>query len=189
MFSKCGFTPKKRLRMLLFAGILDCDFLRFCEKGNVSGPDACVVDRMAANQYICKFVPADIEAALGRRYIIGSEIAVGGQGAVFRATRTSQPDGTAANDAVALKLHFDRRRNFRVQPEITAMENVSHPNLARLIEHGYCDVAGRNTRYVASEFIEGQPLSVQLRNGRLLESEVLAIGRDVSAAKIGRAHV
>ena len=168
--------------MLLFAGILDRNFLRFCEKGNVSGPGAYVVDRMAVHEYMCKFVPADIEAALGRRYIIGSEIAVGGQGAVFRATRTSQPDGTAANDAVALKLHFDRRRNFRVQPEITAMENVSHPNLARLIEHGYCDVAGRNTRYVASEFIEGQPLSVQLRSGRLLESEVLAIGRDVSAA-------
>ena len=141
-----------------------------------------MVDRMAANQYVCKFVPADIEAALGRRYIIGPEIAVGGQGAVFRATRTSQPDGTAANDAVALKLHFDRRRNIRIQPEITAMENVSHPNLARLIEHGYCDVAGRNTRYVASEFIDGQPLSVQLTSGRLLESEVLAIGRDVSAA-------
>ncbi len=137
---------------------------------------------MAIQQYICKFVPADLEAALGRRYIIGSEIAVGGQGAVFRAIRTSQPDGTAANDAVALKLHFDRRRNIRIQPEITAMENVSHPNLARLIEHGYCDVAGRNTRYVASEFIDGQALSVQLRSGRLLESEVLAIGRDISAA-------
>jgi eukaryotic-like serine/threonine-protein kinase len=140
---------------------------------------------MAVHPYICTFVPADIEAALGRRYIIGSEIAVGGQGTVFRAIRTSQPDGTAANDAVALKLHFDRRRNIRIQPEIAAMESVSHPNLARLIEHGYCDVAGRNTRYVASEFIDGQPLSVQLTSGRLLESEVLAIGRDVAAAIAG----
>ncbi|MFI5117361.1 MAG: serine/threonine-protein kinase [Terriglobales bacterium] len=137
---------------------------------------------MAVHQYICQFVPADIDAALGGRYIVGPEIAVGGQGTVFRATRTSRPDGTAANDVVALKLYFDRRRNIRVQPEITAMENVSHPNLARLIEHGDCDVAGRHTRYVAWEFIDGQPLSVQLKSGRLLESEVLAIGRDVSAA-------
>ncbi len=137
---------------------------------------------MAVHQYICKFDPADIEAALGRRYIIGSEIAVGGQGAVFRATRTSQPDGTATNDGVALKLNFDRRRNIRVQPEITAMGNFSHPNLARMIEHGYCDVAGRHTRYVAWEFIDGQTLSVLLKNGPLLESEVLAIGRDVSSA-------
>jgi eukaryotic-like serine/threonine-protein kinase len=137
---------------------------------------------MTAHQYICKFDPEEIEAALGRRYIIASEIAAGGQGAVFRATRTSQPDGTAANDGVALKLNFDRRRNIRVQPEITAMENFSHPNLARLIEHGYCDVAGRHTRYVAWEFIEGQSLSDRLKNGPLLESEVLAIGRDVSSA-------
>ena len=98
------------------------------------------VDRMDVHQYVCKFVPADIEATLGRRYIIGSEIAVGGQGVVFRATRTSQPDGTAANDGVALKLNFDRRRNIRVQPEITAMENFSHSNLARMIEIGRAHV-------------------------------------------------
>ncbi|MDR3746721.1 MAG: serine/threonine-protein kinase [Acidobacteriota bacterium] len=137
---------------------------------------------MAVHRYLCEFVPEDIEAALGRRYVIGPEIAVGGQGAVFRATRTSQPDGTAANDVVALKLHFDRRKTDRVQPEIPATENFSHPNLARLIEYGYCDVAGRCTRYIASEFIEGQPLSVLLKNGPLLESEVLAIGRDVLSA-------
>jgi serine/threonine protein kinase len=137
---------------------------------------------MAVQEYICKFHPADIEVALGRRYVIGSEIALGGQGAVFRAIRTSQPNGTVVNDDVALKLHFDRRRNTRVQPEITASENFSHPTLARLLEHGYCDVAGRHTRYVAWEFIDGQPLSVLLKNGRLLESEVLAIGRDVSSA-------
>jgi len=137
---------------------------------------------MHVHRYTCEFAPEDIEAALGRRYIIGPEIAVGGQGAVFKATRTSQPDGTAANDVVALKLHFDRRNNTRVQPDITAKENFSHPNLARLIEYGYCDVAGRHTRYGAWEFIEGQPLSAVLKNGPLLETEVLAIGRDVSLA-------
>ena len=137
---------------------------------------------MAVHGYICKFAPADIEVAMGGRYIIGPEIASGGQGAVFKATRIACPDGSAANDDVALKLHFDRRKSNRAQPEITATENFSHPNLARLIEHGYCDVAGRRTRYVAWEFIEGQSLSLLLKNGRLLESEVLAIGRDVSAA-------
>jgi serine/threonine protein kinase len=137
---------------------------------------------MAFQRYICRFVPEDIEAALGRRYMIGPEIAVGGQGAVFRATRASRPDGTPANDDVALKLHFDRRKNARVHPEITATENFSHPNLARPVEHGYCDVAGRHTRYVAWEFIEGQSLRALLRNGPLLESEVLAIGRDILSA-------
>jgi serine/threonine-protein kinase len=137
---------------------------------------------MAVHPYVYRFGPADIQAALGERYSVGPEIAVGGQGAIFRAIRASRPDGTPANDLVALKLHFYRRQDIRAQREIIAMEKISHPNLARLIEHGHCDVAGRHTRYVAWEFIEGQPLSVRLKNGPLLESEVLALGRDVSAA-------
>ena len=129
------------------------------------------------------FVPAEIEAALGRRYIVGPKIAVGGQGVVFRATRNFRPDGTAAHDVVALKLNIYPHQEIRVQREITAIENISDPSLARLIEHGYCDLDGGRTRYVAWEFVEGQSLSNRLRiGGRLLDSEVLPIGRDVSAA-------
>ena len=128
------------------------------------------------------FVPADIEAALGRRYIVGPEIAIGGQGAVFKATRASRPDGTAANDVVALKLYLYPSQDSRVQREITAMQKISHPTLARLIEHGYCGLTGRPTRYVAWEFINGQSLSDRLKSGPLLEPEVLPLGRDVSAA-------
>jgi serine/threonine protein kinase len=137
---------------------------------------------MAVYKYSSQFGSAEIEAALDRRFIVGPEIAVGGQGAVFSATRISRPDGTPANDVVALKLHLHPSQEIRVQREITAMQNVSHPTLARMIEHGCCDVGGKHTRYVAWEFINGQPLSIQLKNGPLLESEVLAIGRDVSAA-------
>ena len=63
------------------------------------------------------------------------------------------------------------------------MESLSHPNIARLLEHGYCYVAGRKSLYLAYEFIEGQSLKQRLRlGGRMLESEVLPIGRDISAA-------
>ena len=129
------------------------------------------------------FEPAHIEAALGGRYTLGPQIAVGGQGVVFRATRTARPDRTPAKDEVALKLHFSAGQATRVQREITAMEGLSHPCLARLIEHGYCDVDVRHIRYIAYEFIEGLNLKQRLKNGgRLLESEVLPIGRDISAA-------
>jgi serine/threonine protein kinase len=129
------------------------------------------------------FEPAQIEAALGGRYSVGPEIAVGGQGVVFKATRTSQRDGAAANDVVALKLHFYPGQSVRVQREIAAMESLSHPALARLIEHGFCDVAGRHAPYIAYEFIEGLTLKQRLTiGGRLIESEVLPIARDVSAA-------
>lgn len=129
------------------------------------------------------YVPEEIESALNGRYKVGPQIATGGQGAVFRATRTSRPDGTVTSDTVALKFLFDPTQAFRVEREVTAMENLSHPNLARLLEHGYCYLGGRKSVYVAYEFIEGLTLKQRLRNGgRMLESEVLPIGRDISAA-------
>jgi serine/threonine protein kinase len=128
------------------------------------------------------FAPAAVEAALDKRFAVTSQIAVGGQGAVFRATRVLKPDGTAGNEVVALKLHLYHTQDVRAQREIAAMENITHPALARMIEQGSCDVAGRRTRYVAWEFIEGQTLSQQLKLGKLEEPEVLAVGRDVSAA-------
>ncbi len=129
------------------------------------------------------FDPADIEAALGHRYVVGREIGIGGQGVIFKATRISQPDGAEANDVVALKLNLHPYQESRVQREITTVENIGHSSLARPIEHGYCEVAGSRTRYVAWEFVEGQTLSHRLRiGGRLLDAEVLPIGRDVAAA-------
>ena len=128
------------------------------------------------------FTAAEVEAALGQRYRVDSEIAVGGQGAVFKATRIFRTGGTPANDLVALKLHLHPGQDIRVQREVSAMEKISHPSLARLIEHGYCAVGSRHTRYVAWEFIDGQTLRHKLHSGRLLEWEVLAIGRDVLAA-------
>ena len=157
-----------------------CEFLDSTKRK--VGPAADIVSRMALHQHSCPFVREDVQAALGGRYVVGPVIAVGGQGAVFRATRTSRQDGSEASDDVALKLHFYPSQDVRVQREVTAMENVAHPNLARLIEHGYCDVATRHTRYVAWKFVKGQPLNVRLKDGPLLESETLAVGRDVSAA-------
>ena len=129
-----------------------------------------------------QFAPSAVEGALNNRFIVGPQIAVGGQGAVFRARRTSRPDGAATDDVVALKLHLYHTQDIRAQREVAAMENIFHPALARLVENGSCDVAGRRTRYVAWEFIEGQTLSRYLKIGRLEEHEVLAIGRDVAAA-------
>ena len=127
-------------------------------------------------------VAADVEAALDRRYSIGPPIASGSQEAIYRATRYFRPDGTSTSDDVLLKLRFHPRQDIRVQPGIAAVEGLSHPSLARLIEHGDCYVSNRHMRFVAWEFVEGQTLSTCLKNGPLLESEIVAIGRDISAA-------
>lgn len=127
-------------------------------------------------------VPTDIEIALGKRYIVGSEIVSAGQAAIFRATRLFQPDGTPAHDTVVLKLRFYPPPEIRVQRELDTIQQVSHPSLSRLIEHGYGEVAGRHTRFAAWEFVAGRTLKDRLKSGPLLESEVVAIGRDISAA-------
>jgi serine/threonine protein kinase len=128
------------------------------------------------------FRPADIEAALGRRYIVGHELGVGGQGMVFKATRTSQPDGSPAYDVVALKLHRNPKQDIRVEREVAAAAAIVHPALARWVEHGECNVAGRHSRYIAWEFVEGDTLEERLKSGPMLESDVLEMGRHVSAA-------
>jgi len=128
------------------------------------------------------FEPAQIQEALGGRYAVGSRIARGGQGVVFRATRNLSPDGVATNDDIALKMYFQSGQSVRVKREIDAMEQIAHPNLAKLVEHGYCEVAGQPTQFLAWQFIQGLPLNRHLRGGPLLESEVLAIGCDIAAA-------
>jgi eukaryotic-like serine/threonine-protein kinase len=142
---------------------------------------ACCRSCVARSMAVQAFVPADIEVALGRRYAVTDPIPAAGQGAVFRATRLFQPDTAANHDVVALKLRL-HRPEMGVPSEMATVEQISDPCLSKLIEYGDCDVAGRHARYAAWEFIEGQPLSTHLKSGPLTESEVIEIGRDVSAA-------
>jgi len=128
------------------------------------------------------FEPAQIEAALGGRYRVGSELRVGGQGAVFKATRIKTEDGKAVADEVALKLHLDPRQDVRVEREIRAMQGLSHHALARLVEHGFCELSGVRTRYIAWEFIEGQALDERISSGALSVTEVADFAPDVCSA-------
>jgi eukaryotic-like serine/threonine-protein kinase len=123
-----------------------------------------------------------VQAVLGGRYEILHEIRVGGQGAVFYAKRKLTPANAPASDLVALKLHLDPKQDIRVEREIKAMEGVVHPCLSRLIEHGFCDIAGKRTRYIAWEFIEGEALDGALASGPLHENKVTQMARDVCLA-------
>lgn len=125
------------------------------------------------------FDPRLVEASLGGRYAITKELRVGGQGAVFKATR--DPGKSSSRD-VALKLHLDPKQDVRVEREIKAMTGMSHPALSQLIEHGLCDVAGTKTRYIAWEYIDGDPLDTALSKGPLDESSVTRMAADVCSA-------
>jgi eukaryotic-like serine/threonine-protein kinase len=128
------------------------------------------------------FNARDIEAAFNQRYVLGSEIRVGGQGVVYRATRVRDEMGMQRNNDVALKLHLDSRYDERVEREIRAAKDLRHPNLATLLEEGSIVVANKVTRYIAWEFIDGEPLDFKLSLGPLSEPATLRIGHDVVEA-------
>jgi serine/threonine protein kinase len=128
------------------------------------------------------FSAKEVEASFGGRYVLGSELRVGGQGVVYRAKRVRLPDGSACTDEVALKLHLDAKQDKRVEREIEAMKHLRHPALATLLEEGTISIAGKQTRYIAWEFIEGEPLDLRLSRGAISEKEAVRIARDVTSA-------
>jgi serine/threonine protein kinase len=128
------------------------------------------------------FEPSEIEGAFANRFNLGPELRVGGQGVVYRATRTRDEAGKSCKDDVALKLHLDPRQDERVEREISAAKTLRHPTLASLLEDGTVVIGTRRTRYIAWSFIVGEPLDSQLLRGSLTEPEVVRIGLDVTLA-------
>ena len=99
------------------------------------------------------FPIAEVTTAFNGRYVLGSELRVGGQGVVYRATRVRLPDGMSCSDDVALKLHLDAKQDKRVEREIEAMKHLRHPALATLREEGTIVIGGKKVRFIAWEFI------------------------------------
>jgi serine/threonine protein kinase len=124
----------------------------------------------------------DANAALGPRFRVGALIRAGGQGAVYRGSRTSAPDGRPVSDDCAVKYYFDPAQDERVDREIRALEGFRHPNLANIVEHGRITVAGESVRFIVWEYIDGEPLDMKLRAGPLSGKTVACIGRDVARA-------
>jgi serine/threonine protein kinase len=128
------------------------------------------------------FKPKDVEAALNKRYALADELRVGGQGVVYRAKRIRDTNGTTCNDDIALKLHLDSRQDERVEREIHAAKNLRHPRLATLLEDGTINIDGKPTRYIAWDFIPGEPLDVTLTRAPLSDSSTIQIAADVTSA-------
>jgi serine/threonine protein kinase len=128
------------------------------------------------------FNAPDVETSLNRRYVLGPEIRVGGQGVVYRATRVRDASGASCGNDVALKLHLDSKQDERVEREINAAKNLRHPNLATILEEGTIVIGGRQTRYIAWDFIAGEALDAKLSRGAIAELETVQIARDVTVA-------
>lgn len=128
------------------------------------------------------FNVAEIAAALGGRYVLGPELRVGGQGVVYRATRVRDVRGGVCSDDVALKLHLDSKQDERVEREIKAAKSLRHAALAALLEDGVVVIGGKNVRYIAWQYIQGEPLDARLSRGPLDERQTLQVAQDVVSA-------
>ena len=125
---------------------------------------------------------SEAQARLSHRFDFGAEVGAGGQGLVFRARRRLRPDGTPTSDDVAVKLHHDPAQDERITREIDMMTRLRHACLANLLEHGAVDVGGDQVRYIAWEFIEGEPLAKIIARGPVPPLTVAVAGRDVATA-------
>lgn len=128
------------------------------------------------------FPAEDANAALGSRFRVGTVIRGGGQGVVYRASRIATQDGQPSSDDCAVKYYFDSAQDRRVDREIRALQGFRHPNLANVLEHGRISLSGESVRYVAWEYIDGEPMDHRLRSGALPGKTVAHIGRDVARA-------
>src|SRR5690242_20007510 len=101
------------------------------------------------------FPVAEANAAIGPRFRVGELIRGGGQGVVYRASRTYTREGKAAADDCAVKYYFDSAQDQRIDREIRALEGFRHPNLANVLEHGRFDINNETVRFIVWEYIDG----------------------------------
>lgn len=132
--------------------------------------------------------PPTQHTILGDRYQLGTQIAVGGMGDVWRA------EDTLLHRPVAVKIlktelssdptFLDR---FRAEARTTA--SLSHSGIASVFDYGETTLeAGMPTAYLVMELVEGEPLSAILARERALTVERTLDIVGQAAAALQTAH-
>ncbi len=116
------------------------------------------------------------------RYEIRSLIGKGGMGEIYLAQDT-ELERAAALKLLPAEVASDRQRMQRFIQEAKAISALNHPNILTIYEVGQAD----SSRFIATEFIEGETLRQHMSNGRMKLGEVLDIAAQVAAA-LAAAH-
>jgi two-component system LytT family response regulator len=114
-------------------------------------------------------------------YRVVSRLGEGGMGAVYLA------DDTRLGRRVALKVlpanvAADPERMHRFVQEAKLASALTHPNVAYIYELGGENGEDGGLRFLAMEYVDGEPLSVRMARGPLALPELLSVGIQVADA-------
>jgi serine/threonine protein kinase/TolB-like protein/Flp pilus assembly protein TadD len=111
------------------------------------------------------------------RYEIRSKIGEGGMGEVYLAQDT-ELERTVALKVLPADVAADQQRMNRFVQEAKAVSALNHPNILTIHEIGQAD----DTRFIATEFIDGETLRQHIGATQLNLNETLDIGIQIASA-------
>jgi serine/threonine protein kinase len=104
-------------------------------------------------------------------YLILEKIGAGGMGDVYRAQDAQLDRHVALKVLLSGSLSNESARN-RFRKEALVLAKLNHPNIETVFEFN----TQNGVDFLVMELIEGQPLNERLKQGALLEGEVLRLG-------------
>src|SRR5229473_2394521 len=111
------------------------------------------------------------------RYEIRSKLGAGGMGEVYLALDT-ELDRTVAIKILPEAIASDQQRLQRFIQEAKAASALNHPHILTIYEIGTTGT----TRFIATEFIDGDTLRRRIRDGSLSLNEILDIAMQAAGA-------
>ncbi|MDQ3749354.1 MAG: serine/threonine protein kinase, partial [Acidobacteriota bacterium] len=178
-------APAKRERFLDNACGTDDSLRREVEKLLASFKDDSFMEQPAATELASLIVERNSKLTDGEQiahYRILSQIGAGGMGEVYLAK------DTRLHRKIALKilpaaLSGDQDRLRRFEQEACAASALNHPNILTIYEIGET----AKTRYIATEFIDGETLRDKLERDEIRLKEILDVAEQTAFA-LSAAH-
>lgn len=118
---------------------------------------------------------ADEVSKVLSRYTDIMTLAVGGQGALFRAT-------SPENVPVAIKIYAPEQTQVRAELEVQKLQRVHSEFVVQSLESGYVTIRDHQSFYSVTQFQEGEDLRRSLARGPLSEAEVRTLIIDMCTA-------
>ena len=124
-------------------------------------------------------MPLSAGTRLGR-YEIRSQLGAGGMGEVYLARDTTELERAVAVKVLSAELAADPERMRRFVQEAQTASSLNHPNILTVYEIGQAN----DTRFIATEYVEGETLRQRMERSRLTLREVLDIAIQIASALV-----